>query len=109
MEEQLRSMIDKFNSKAETDEKMQKELEGVERSIVLILTDDKTYSFHIRDQRIRDFAKGELEDPDIRIVSDSQTLKALINGEMGPMKALATKKLQIKASLEDMFRLRKLF
>ena len=34
---------------------------------------------------------------------------ALLNKEMGPMKAYATGKLKIKASLEDVLRLRKLF
>lgn len=109
MEEQLRELIERFNEKVESDERMQKELEGVDKSAVLVVTDDKTYKFFLRDKRIQDFGEGDLEDVDIRIVSDTETLKGLIAGEIGPMKAMATKKLQIKASLEDMFRLRKLF
>jgi putative sterol carrier protein len=109
MEEEIRALIAKFNERAAEDERMQKELEGVDRSAVVVVTDDKTFRFYLRDKQIQGFEEGDLDEADIRVISDSDTLRALIAGELGPMKAMATRKLQIKASLEDMFRLRKLF
>ncbi len=109
MEEELRQLIGKFNERAKTDERMQKELAGVDRSAVLSFTDEKTYKFYLRNQEIQDFGEGEIDEPDIRIITDTQTMRDMMSGELGPMKAFATKKLQVKAALEDIFRLRKLF
>ena len=109
MEEKICELIEKFNKKAEEDEKFQRELEGIERTILLDITDKGKYSFVLREKRIGDFSAGDVENPDIQISLDSETFNALLNRELGPMKAIATKRLRIKASLQDMFRLRKLF
>lgn len=109
MKELLEGLIEKFNRKALNDPKLRRELEGVERKVVIDCTDGPKFNFILKDCQIKDFSEGSLDAPDIRIISDTVTLKGLINKEMGPMKALATRKLQIKASLDDMLRLRKLF
>jgi len=105
----LRAMVDKFNDKVKQDEKLRKELEGLEKTIQIEVTDDATYSFRLADQSVKDFGKNELAEPDIRIIADAATLEGLISGEIRPMKALATKKLQVKASLSDMLAIRKFF
>lgn len=105
----LLDAVRKFNDKAETDEKLKKELKGVTRRIQIDVTDGEDYSFVLADLKISDFREGGIESPDVIIRASSDTFSALLTKQMGPMKALATRKLKIKASLDDMFRLRKFF
>ena len=109
MKELLEQAIAKFNAKAQTDEKLRKELEDVERSVLVDLKDGTRFHFTLKDQQIGPLGDGPIEGPDITILSDAATLTALLRKEMGPMKAYATQKLKIKASLEDVLRLRKFF
>ena len=104
----IENAMDTFNKKVEEDEKMAKELEGIERTIVIRLSDDGTYSFRVSDKEAKDLREGDT-DGDIEILSDSQTIIGLFNKEIGPMKAMATKKLKINASIQDMLRMRKFF
>ncbi|MFQ5884327.1 MAG: SCP2 sterol-binding domain-containing protein [Thermoplasmata archaeon] len=109
LEELLTGAIDKFNKKVEKDEKLQKEFEGLTRKIFIEVTDGNNYHFVLDNKRITNFGEGDIESPDIKIISDTNTIVGLFNKEMGPMKALATKKLKLKGSLHDMLRIRKLF
>jgi putative sterol carrier protein len=109
MEEMLLNVIDKFNDRAARDEKLQKELDGVSRKIQMKFTDEKSYHFLLEDTKISDFGQGNIDSPDITITSDTETIQMLFNKEMGPMKALATKRLKLKGSLQDMLKIRKLF
>lgn len=109
MEELLLGVIGKFNERAESDEKLRKELEGVNRRIQIEVTDGKNFNFVLENIRISDFVEGDMDSPDITIVSDTETIHGLFNGEIGPMKALATKKLRVQGSLSDMLKIRKLF
>ena len=106
--ELLEKAIEEFNKKVEEDERVAKELEGMERMIVVRLNDDGAYHFLLKDKRAGPLQEGDVEG-DIEIISDSETLIALFNREMGPMKAIATKRLKINASLQDMLRIRKFF
>ncbi|MFQ6107341.1 MAG: SCP2 sterol-binding domain-containing protein [Thermoplasmata archaeon] len=101
--------IRKFNERARTDEKLKKELKGITRKIQIDVADGEDYNFVLRDLQISDLCEGRIESPDIVIGASTETFTALLAKEMGPMKAIATRKLKIKASLEDMFRLRKFF
>jgi len=101
--------VAKFNARVQADEKLQQELEGVERTVLLDLKDGTKFHFQLKDQKIGPVAEGPVEAPDVTILSDPSALTALLNKEMGPMKAYATGKLKIKASLEDVLRLRKFF
>lgn len=109
MEELLLGVIEKFNERAETDTKLRKELEGIRRNIQIEVTDGKNYNFVLDNIKISNFAEGDMETPDITIISDTETIFGLFNREIGPMKALATKKLRVQGSLSDMLRIRKLF
>ncbi len=109
MRELLEQAIEKFNGKAQTDAKLQRELEGIERKVAIDLKDGTMFHFVLKDKRIGPLGDGPIEAPEITIVGDAATLTALLRKEMGPMKAYATGKLKIKASLEDVLRLRKFF
>jgi putative sterol carrier protein len=109
MEDLLMGVIDKFNNRVQNDEKLQKELEGVSRKIQIEVTDGKSYHFLLEDMRISDFGEGNVDSPDITIISDTVTIQGLFNKEIGPMKALATKRLRLQGSLQDLLKIRKLF
>jgi len=110
MQEILNAQLAKFNERIKTDEKLQKELEGVDRTIQIEITDGATYFTRLKDKHADELQEGTVENPDILISTDEATLKGLINKEISPIKAfLVTKQLKIQASLEDKLRLRKLF
>ncbi|MEK6851787.1 MAG: SCP2 sterol-binding domain-containing protein [Candidatus Thermoplasmatota archaeon] len=109
MKDLIEQAVQKFNAKAQADEKLQKELEGIERKVVIDCRDGPKYNFVLKDRQIGPVGEGPLDAAEITILSDTGTLTALLKKEMGPMKAYATGKLKIKASLEDVLRLRKFF
>jgi putative sterol carrier protein len=51
---------------------------------------------------------GPTTDADVRITTDVKTFHALVRKDLGPMKALVTRKLSIEGSLEDKLLFRKL-
>lgn len=108
VEELIERAMDAFNRKVKEDENMARELEGMERTVVIRLSDDGTYSFRVSDKEAKELREGDAEG-EIEIISDSQTIISLFNREIGPMKAIATKKLKIRASIQDMMRMRKFF
>jgi len=109
IEDVFRDIISRFNEKAAGDEKLRSELAGVNRTILIILDDGRSYNFSLSDSRASDLIVAPIENPDISIESNEETIEALYKGEMRVMKALALKKLRIKGSFEDLLRLRKFF
>ena len=67
------------------------------------------FNFVLKDAHVGGLNDGGIEAPDIAIIADRATLEALFKREIGPMKAIALQKLKVKASIEDMLRLRKFF
>ncbi|MCI0479524.1 SCP2 sterol-binding domain-containing protein, partial [Candidatus Uhrbacteria bacterium] len=100
--------VRKFNERAKDDPKVRDELKGVERRVVIKLSDGPTYSTHLKECALSSLAVGDAPGAEITIESDKSTMLALMKKEMGPMKAMALKKIRIKADIEDIFRLRKL-
>ena len=50
MQNMLNDLIIKFNERIKTDEKLQKEMEGLERTIQIEVTDGATYITMIKDK-----------------------------------------------------------
>ena len=109
IEELINGAIAKFNARVESDAVLQKELDGMKRTVQVELKDGRSFCFNLQENRMGDFHEGRLDSPDIKIVSDEATLSGLLMGTVRPMKAWATKKVQFKASLEDLMRIRKFF
>lgn len=108
----IKNKIEKFNEDIDNrikDEKLKEKLEKVTRRVQIEITDDENYNFILSSGRIADFSKGNIENPDARIISDKATLEGILKGEIKPIKAWATKKIRIKASLEDVLMLKKFF
>lgn len=104
----LQDLISKFNDKVDNDEKLRKEIEGMDKRVLIDLESEK-YSFHMHDQKINDFREGSMENPDITLISDPETIAGIIEGKVKPMKAFALRKVRVKGDIEDILRLRKLF
>lgn len=110
MKDLLNEQLARFNERIKTDEKLQKEMEGIERKIQIEITDQGSYYTILKEKQAGELQDGIIDNPDIVITTDSETIKGLINKEISPIKAfLVTKQLKVKASLEDKLRLRKLF
>ncbi|MBX8631581.1 MAG: SCP2 sterol-binding domain-containing protein [Thermoplasmata archaeon] len=109
IEDLINGAIDKFNARVARDNTLKKELEGMTRTVQIELKDGRSFCFSLKDNVMGDFHEGRVDNPDIKIVSDEATLSGLLNGTIRPMKAWATKKVQFKASLEDLMRIRKFF
>jgi len=107
-EETLASLVDRFNRKAEKNPAMAEELAGLDRTIVVHFTDEGSYAVDLHDGRLANLRTGSAPRPDLKITTDSATLRGLIAKEIGPMKALVTRKLSIDGSLEDKLLFRKL-
>ncbi len=60
-------------------------------------------------QKVHDFQAGGLDNPDITLFSDPETIAGIIEGKIKPMKAFALRKVRVKGEIEDILRLRKLF
>lgn len=107
--ELLEQTVEKFNEKSRTDEKFRRELKGLRKTVQLELDDGRAYHFNLRDTLIDGVHDGKKEGADILIFTDADTFRDIVNGEMSPMRAYATKKIKFKASLSDMLMMRKFF
>ena len=102
----IQQMINKFHSRIETDEKMRAELSGIVKKVNIDLGSE-TYSFVLEEGRVHSFQDGLLDDADIKLISDPETMEGLISRRIKPMKALALRKLRVKGDIEDLMRFRK--
>lgn len=108
IEEILVGVVDRFNRHAERTPAVAEELDGIERTIEVRLRDAGTYSVDLRHGRLVDLRTGSPVRSDVKIITDVATFRGLVAKEIGPMKALVTRKLAIEGSLEDKLLFRKL-
>ncbi|MCI4368939.1 MAG: SCP2 sterol-binding domain-containing protein [Thermoplasmata archaeon] len=108
IEETLASLVDRFNRHAGDNPGVREELEGIRRTIVIHLTDERSYAVDLKEGRLTNLRTGSKDRADVTITTDSATFDGLVKKELGPMKALVTRKLTIDGSLEDKLLFRKL-
>lgn len=108
MEETLKNWIEKAKEKLVNDEKMRDELKDFDGVFQLEITDGQDYYVMVKNSKIGDLTPGKADAPRFVIITNSETIKALLNKEIAIWRAVATKKLSWKGSLEDIIRLRKL-
>lgn len=107
LETLINENIVKFRKKIAEDEKLRNELEGITRKVNVDVKDKEGYSFILDNKDIKDFKPGKLAEAEITITATEEDFVALFKKELGPMKAWATRRLKLKASLDDVARLRK--
>jgi len=108
MEDMLKDLVETFNKRIEEDEKLKEAVKDKTRSVVMEVTDGDCFSFRLEDCKLNGPNKGDIEDADVRVISDLETYTGIFSKEINPMKAYATKKLRLKASLTDLMLLQKL-
>ncbi len=108
IEETLANLVDRFNRHAEKTPAMRDELAGVARTISIHLVDGPSYCVDLKDGRLQNLRTGNSTRADLTITTDTVTFDGLVRKEIGPMKALVTRKLAIEGSLEDKLLFRKL-
>ncbi len=89
-------------------EETKKAIEGWNRTALLVLKDGREYHFIVKDGNIM-VEPGSVENPDMKIISDEDTIRKLFMEEMRAEVALLKRKLKIKGSTSDLMRIRKIF
>ena len=107
--ELLDEKVIEFNSRIDNEPNFSKMIEGKNRTICICISDGDTYASKLEDLRIEDFVRTEDSTADLVVTANSETLIALIQREMSPVKAYMKGDLKVKASLTDMLLLKKLF
>ncbi len=107
MRKLLEDLIARFNERVAGDERLRKELEGLEKTI-RVVTDRQQFHARLKDSRIGELEEGQATSADLTISGDEDTLRGVIERRIAPFRAIATGKLKVKASLEDTLRFRKL-
>jgi putative sterol carrier protein len=108
IEETLASLVDRFNRHADQNPAVKNELAGLERSIAIHFSDAENYLLDLKGGALSGLRTGNSTKTDLTIRTDTTTFLGLVQKEIGPMKALVTRKLQIDGSLEDKLLFRKL-
>lgn len=109
MREMLEGLIQKFNAKVASDPALRAEIGDLTKTVLIDLRDGTKYHFTLKDRKVAELLDGGVDAADITVITDKETLRALILREIGPFKAYATGKIKLKGSLEDLARFRKFF
>ncbi len=108
VEETLASLVDRFNRRVAKTPALAEELQGVARTIAIRLGEGGSYAVDLANGRLSNLRSGAPSTADLSISTDPATFQGLVHKEIGPMKALVTRRLAIDGSLEDKLLLRRL-
>ncbi|MFW9907291.1 MAG: SCP2 sterol-binding domain-containing protein [Candidatus Thorarchaeota archaeon] len=89
-------------------EKTMQAIDGWERTALLMLKDGPMYHFIVKDNIIT-VHEGLLENADMKIESDEETIRKLFLEEMSAASALLKRKLKVKGSASDLMKIRHIF
>ncbi len=89
-------------------EKTMEAIEGWERKAQLTLKEGPEYHFLVKDNTIT-VHEGPVDEPDMRIQSDEDTIRKLFLEEMSAASALLKRKLKVKGSASDLMKIRHIF
>ncbi|MGY5880266.1 MAG: SCP2 sterol-binding domain-containing protein [Candidatus Thorarchaeota archaeon] len=89
-------------------EKTMEAIEGWERTALLMLKEGTEYHFIVKDNNIT-VHQGGLDEPDMKIQSDEDTIRKLFLEEMSAAGALLKRKLKVKGSAGDLMKIRHIF
>jgi putative sterol carrier protein len=89
-------------------EKTMEAIEGWERTALLTLKDGREYHFIVKDNNIT-VDEGSIDNPNMKIQSDENTIRKLFLEEMSAAAALLKRKLKVKGSASDLMKIRHIF
>lgn len=90
-----------FNRKWDDDEHFRNRLKGKDRDIHIELTDLGSWSLVVRDGKLERIEEDDPEDADVHLTTESQHFLDVMNGDLSPMKAYLTNKINVDAGLRD--------
>ena len=83
-------------------------IDGWTRTALLILKEGPEYHFIVKDNTIT-IHSGSIDEFDMRIISDEETLRKLFLEEMSATAAIIKRKLKVKGSTSDLMKLKHIF
>ncbi len=98
--EKLYELVKKFNERAKKDDKLRREIENLNRKILVEFVDDGKYSFELKDAHIEEL-KDYNGNYDIEIYIDTNTFNEILEGKTDALSAYILKRFKVKASLSD--------
>ncbi|MGI0053545.1 MAG: SCP2 sterol-binding domain-containing protein [Thermoplasmata archaeon] len=108
IEETLAGLVERFNRHVAQNPALRTELTGIDRTIAIRITDGERYALELRSGELTALRTGTVPRADLTVTTDEATFLGLVRKEIGPMKALVTRKLAIEGTLEDKLLFRKL-
>ena len=105
-DEELLEGIKKMTSKLD-DPKMQERFEGFEKTLQFYFTDTNNYALKFTPNKC-EIIDGEVEDAEMKITTDSQTIIDIMDGELSPTKAFMGGKIKAKGPMKAMLKLQML-
>src|SRR5580658_3271013 len=101
VEDTLASLVDRFNRKADATPAMAEELQGLERTIRIRLTDEGNYAADLRGGRLTNLRTAPSAKADVTITTDVATFHGLVKKDICAMKAFDTRLLAVGSTVED--------
>ena len=108
IEDELAALVTRFNRHADRTPALKEELGGLARTIAIHLKDGESFAVDLAGGHLVNLRKEKVDRADVAITTDRATFEGLVSKEIGPMKALVTRRLSIEGSLEDKLLFRKL-
>lgn len=90
-----------FHRKWDNDPDFRDELEGKDRDILLELTDVGSWTIVVRGGRLEEIGEHEPDDPDVRLTAKSEDFLAVFDGDLSPLRAYMTNRIDVDAGLGD--------
>ncbi len=106
--EMIEELIEKFEAKKEENEELKEELSDFHRKILVEFESGESYNFTLDGAEIEGLNDGSIDEADIRLSTDIETLQGIMNGEISAMKAYGSNKLNVDASFTDLLKFKKL-
>ncbi len=107
-EKVLMDLISEFRSKIDEDESLRKKMKRYQRDVQIDFDSGNKYNLTLEEGEVSDFEEGDLENPDISVETDVETLKDILEGEASAMQAYAKGKIKVDAPLTDLLKFKKL-
>jgi putative sterol carrier protein len=104
--EELIEGIEKMVSKLD-DPDMAERFEGFEKTLQFKFNDTENYYLVFKESKC-EIKEGEIDEPDITIITDSQVIIDIMNRDLSPTKAFMGGKLKAKGPMSDMLKLQML-
>ncbi len=108
VEETLAGLVERFNVRVARTPALEQELGGLVRTIAIRLGEGGSYAVDLAGGRLTNLRRDAPSKVDLAIATDLATFEGLVAKEIGPMKAIVTRKLSLEGSLEDKLLLRRL-